>query len=103
MRHVFAFLIHLLSPFIQFRSTPMPDSFYEGKDDLTAAMGFEENGVTTIAFRRSLESQEPSDHTIEENMMLIWSVGQTHGNYNHKPASGLEKGEASILDFYRYC
>ena len=81
----------------------MPDSFYEGKDDLTAAMGFEENGVTTIAFRRSLESQEPSDHTIEENMMLIWAVGQTHGDYNHKPASGLEKGEASILDFYRYC
>ena len=79
----------------------MPDSFYEGKDDLTAAMGFEENGITTIAFRRSLQSQEPSDHTIEETMMLIWAVGQTHGNYNHKPDSGLEKGQASILDFYR--
>ena len=79
----------------------MPDSFYDGKDDLTAAMGFEENGVTTIAFRRSLESSDPSDHSISENMMLIWSVGQTHGNYNHRPESGLERGQASVLDFYR--
>ena len=79
----------------------MPDSFYDGKDDLTAAMGFEDNGVTTIAFRRSLESSEPTDHSISENMMLIWSVGQTHGNYNHRPKSGLERGQASVLDFYR--
>ena len=36
------------------RSTPQPDEFYGGKDDLTAAVGYEEDGVTTIAFRKKL-------------------------------------------------
>jgi hypothetical protein len=35
----------------------MADSFYGGKDDLTAAIGYEENGVTTIAFRRKLQGK----------------------------------------------
>ena len=34
-------------------------------------------------------------------MKLIWAIGQTFGNYIHKPASGLEKGKASVPDFYR--
>ena len=34
-------------------------------------------------------------------MRLIWAIGQTFGSYNHQPASGLERGEASIPDFYR--
>ena len=33
------------------RSTPKRDEFYGGKDDLTAAVGWEENGITTIMFR----------------------------------------------------
>ena len=33
------------------RSTPKRDEFYGGKDDLTAAVGWEENGITTIIFR----------------------------------------------------
>ena len=33
--------------------------------------------------------------------MLIWAVGQAHGDYNHIPDSGLEKGKASVQDFYR--
>ena len=33
------------------RSTPRRDEFYGGNDDLTAAVGWEENGVTTIMFR----------------------------------------------------
>ena len=40
-----------------FRSTPMPDSFFGGKDDLTAALGYEEDGVTTIVFRKKLEGE----------------------------------------------
>jgi hypothetical protein len=33
----------------------MPDSFYGGKEDLTAALGYEEDGTTTIIFRKKLE------------------------------------------------
>ena len=40
---------------ICFRSTPMPDNFFGGKDDLTSALGYEENGVTTILFRKKID------------------------------------------------
>ena len=84
------------------RSTPMADQFYNGMDDLTAAAGYEENGVTTIVFRKKVKATDLSDHTIEnEDMMLIWAVGQSEGNYAHRPNSGLESGTASIDNFYR--
>jgi hypothetical protein len=35
----------------------MPDSFYGGKEDLTSALGYEEDGVTTIIFRKKLEGR----------------------------------------------
>ena len=100
----------------------MADIFYNGQDDLTGALGYEKDGVTTVVFRRSLKSRrrsilqhfiinlknvienlafEQSDHSIvDEPMMLIWAVGQTHGSYSHKPDSGLEKGNPSVPDFY---
>ena len=37
------------------RSTPMRDEFYNGVQSLTAAVGEEENGYTTILFRRKLQ------------------------------------------------
>lgn len=37
------------------RSTPRVDSFWGGHDDITAASGFEENGVTTIMFRKKIQ------------------------------------------------
>lgn len=37
------------------RSTPRLDTFWGGKNDLTAAMGFEKDGVTTIVFRKKLK------------------------------------------------
>lgn len=36
------------------RSTPRFDTFWGGKNDLTAAMGYEKDGVTTIVFRKKL-------------------------------------------------
>ena len=36
------------------RSTPQPDSFYDGTESLTAAVGTELNGVTKIVFRKKL-------------------------------------------------
>ena len=38
------------------RSTPRPDEFYLGKDDVTGAAGSQKDGITTIAFRKKLFS-----------------------------------------------
>lgn len=85
-----------------FRSTPRVDSFWGGKDDLTATGGFEENGITTIIFRRKLESTEQSDHSIVNDLMhVIWSRGQEPGKYVHLPLSGLEKEQSSVQEFYK--
>ncbi|KAL1129683.1 hypothetical protein AAG570_012628 [Ranatra chinensis] len=84
------------------RSTPRVDTFWGGKNDLTAAMGFEKDGVTTILFRKKLIATEPTDHSIENAMMhIIWARGQEIGNYVHVPMSGLESETASVNDFYR--
>lgn len=37
------------------RSTPRVDGYWGGKNDLIAAIGFEKDGVTTIAFRKKLK------------------------------------------------
>lgn len=37
------------------RSTPRIDGYWGGKNDLIAAVGFEKDGVTTIAFRKKLK------------------------------------------------
>nr|CAD7200768.1 unnamed protein product [Timema douglasi] len=46
------------------RSTPRFDTFWGGKNDLTAAMGFEKDGVTTILFRRKLKVVASSKVTL---------------------------------------
>lgn len=59
------------------RSTPRLDTFFGGKSDLTATGGFEENGVTIIMFRKKLEADHESDHTIVNDLMtVIWARGQ---------------------------
>ncbi|XP_073961160.1 uncharacterized protein isoform X2 [Choristoneura fumiferana] len=84
------------------RSTPRVDTFWGGHDDITAASGFEENGVTTIMFRRKLQAKEPTDHSIVDDVMhVIWARGQEPGQYRHAPPSGLEQGKAAVKDFYR--
>jgi len=59
------------------RSTPRRDEFYGGKDDLTAAVGWEENGVTTIMFRKPINSADiHTDSNFESIITLIWAYGQ---------------------------
>lgn len=78
------------------------DTFWGGKNDLTAAMGFEKDGVTTILFRKKLEAKEASDHSIEKELMhVIFAQGQEKGKYVHVPKSGVESAGASVKDFYR--
>lgn len=44
----------------------------------------------------------PSDHSIvDDDMHVIWALGQEEGMYHHAPASGLEAETPSIPDFYR--
>ncbi|CAG0924291.1 unnamed protein product, partial [Notodromas monacha] len=84
------------------RSTPREDAYWGFRSDITASFGVEEDGVTTIAFRRKLDASEPTDHSIvDDEMTVIWARGQEPGMYVHSPASGLEQGAASDPDFYR--
>lgn len=84
------------------RSTPKMDTFWGGRNDITAAMGFEKDGVTTILFRKKLIAKEPSDHTIVDDLMhVIWAQGQEPGKYVHVPASGVETPAAKVKDFYK--
>ena len=46
----------ILDYYTRDRSTPMLDGAYGGTQDLTGAIGQEVNGVTTIIFRRRIQS-----------------------------------------------
>lgn len=84
------------------RSTPRDDGFWGGLDSLTAASGFEKDGVTTVVFRRKLQTNDETDHAIKgEEMHVIWAKGQEQGSYVHHPLSGLEREKPSIPNFYR--
>ena len=85
------------------RSTPLRDSVYDGEDDLTAAIGWEEDGETTIIFRKKMAANGPTDHSIiDDQMHVIWATGQEQGQYSHRPHSGLESKDetASVPNFY---
>ena len=85
------------------RSTPLRDEKWDGEDDITAAIGWERDGETTIVFRKKLSASGPTDHSIvNENMHVIWALGQDQGEYSHSPKSGLESGAVtpSVPDFY---
>lgn len=61
------------------RSTPRRDSFYGGSDDLTAAIGWEEDGVTTVIFRKPVVGSRDSgkaDHDFTGLLKVIWANGQ---------------------------
>lgn len=78
------------------RSTPKPDEFWGGKSDLTLGTGFEEDGVTTIIFRKRLEANESTDHTLDDDLTnVIWAKGQ------EKASSGIVQEISSIKDFYK--
>eukprot|EP00092_Neocalanus_flemingeri_P024776 GFUD01026865.1.p1 GENE.GFUD01026865.1~~GFUD01026865.1.p1 ORF type:complete len:678 (-),score=153.52 GFUD01026865.1:380-2230(-) len=91
----------ILDYYTRDRSTPQRDNFWDGDDDLTAAIGWEEDGETTIIFRKKLSANGPTDHSItNEEMHIIWATGQEQGMYSHSPASGLEAGNPSVPNFY---
>lgn len=71
------------------RSTPRMDSFFGGVDSLTAAVGSETNGVTTLRWRRKLTGDGPADHNITDAVHdVIYAYGQK-APYSHQFPSGL--------------
>lgn len=73
------------------RATPREDSFYNGSDSLVAAYGYEEDGITTIMFKKPLTASDKADRSFEKGPMhVIWAWGQDPINYLHDPPSALE-------------
>ncbi len=58
------------------RSTPQRDEFYGGDSDLTAAIGWEEDGTTTVMFRRPLKGGAKADHDFGGELEFIWAHGR---------------------------
>lgn len=85
------------------RSTPRMDENYGGIQNLLGAIGVEDNGITTIRWRRKLESSDSTDHSILPGLThVIWAIGQEAGNYKHRPASGLENSPSEeSKNFYK--
>ena len=88
------------------RSTPRRDKVYGGQDDLTAAIGWEQDGVTTVMFRKPASGAEDSgkqDHNFGGQLTLIWAYGQTgvefykedvllyHGGNKGRSTLGMQK------------
>lgn len=82
------------------RHTPKVDAEWGGRDDLTAAAGWEKNGVTTLIFRRKLAATDGPDHSIQGEMLVIYARGQSPGEYVSDPAHRLERNNPIVNDFY---
>ena len=79
------------------RSTPQHDAFYGGESDLLAAYGWQEDGKTTLRFKKDLGCDRKADHVFEGNLMFIWAIGQSGNSFypndelkfHTKPNSGV--------------
>ena len=60
------------------RSTPQSDGIFGGQDDLTGAVGWEdqESARTTIMFRKRLRVDHATDHAFSGKLQFIWAHGQ---------------------------
>jgi len=84
------------------RSTPQADTWYNGTDDLTAAVATRVDGILHVRFRRNLTSADPTDHGFSDiPFRLNWARGQTPTQFWHMPMSGMEMCKTSDYGFYR--
>ncbi|CAJ0607497.1 unnamed protein product [Cylicocyclus nassatus] len=66
------------------KASPRPDTVFGGSDSLTAASAFNEDGLTTVVFRKKLRGKHDFwDHTISGPMTVIWAKGADPNNYQH--------------------
>uniref|UniRef100_A0A915A5V3 DOMON domain-containing protein n=1 Tax=Parascaris univalens TaxID=6257 RepID=A0A915A5V3_PARUN len=84
------------------RATPRLDSFYGGDDSLTSAVAYEQDGITTLIFRKPLKAKDGADNAIMRGpMTVIWAKGAQSANY--VPAAGesvFKDGSAKNSDFF---
>ncbi|VDM93706.1 unnamed protein product, partial [Onchocerca ochengi] len=56
--------------------TPLPDEFFGGQDSLTSAIAYQQDGITTVIFRKPLEASDQADRTISsKETTVIWAKG----------------------------
>lgn len=66
------------------KATPMEDTFFGGENSLTSAAAFQEDGVTTLIFRKKLQAEEKWDNSfVNGPMTVIWAKGADPMNYVH--------------------
>ncbi|XP_021958125.1 uncharacterized protein LOC110854037 [Folsomia candida] len=82
------------------RHTPLPDYIWGGRDDLIGAVGWEQYGVTTLAFRRRMDAADGPDHPIRGDMQVIWARGQEPGEVVPVPQHQLTPGNPTVSSFY---
>ena len=62
--------------------------------------GWEEDSTTTIVFRRKVRTSDGPDHSIKDEMLVIWSRGQQPGEHVNSPNFQLDRGVSRTSDFY---
>uniref|UniRef100_A0A914P111 DOMON domain-containing protein n=1 Tax=Panagrolaimus davidi TaxID=227884 RepID=A0A914P111_9BILA len=75
------------------RSTPLQDSFLQGRISFSAAFGIERDGRTVVMFRRNIQSFEQTDHPLGNGRIHgIWAKSRDgsdelrwHGAKNRGP------------------
>uniref|UniRef100_A0A8R1DKC4 DOMON domain-containing protein n=1 Tax=Caenorhabditis japonica TaxID=281687 RepID=A0A8R1DKC4_CAEJA len=66
------------------KATPMQDTFFGGENSLTSAAAFQEDGVTTLVFRKKIQAEEKWDNSFTNGpMTVIWAKGADPMNYVH--------------------
>ncbi|CAJ0576519.1 unnamed protein product, partial [Mesorhabditis spiculigera] len=87
------------------KATPRMDSFFGGSDDLSGASAYQEDGVTTIVFRRKLEADHPADHTIAPGpMTVVWAKGADPERYQHTTGGAPIRADPAFFgqDLFKY-
>lgn len=66
-----------------------PDTAYNGKNDLFNVTGSEVNGITTIEFKRNLNTLEPYDVRIVNGVnSFIWAIGPSDNTFEEHSLLG---------------
>ena len=83
------------------RSTPRPDMFWGGRDDLLAGGVWEEGGRTVMVFRKNI-SGGVADQPLQGVTHLIWAMGQSGGFYGEDQFKwhGENRGKVVIGNIY---
>lgn len=82
------------------RSTPLPDSYYGGEDDLASYHAWEEDGKTTLRVVRS-SGGGVADHALEGELHVIWAHGQQAPYYGPDQLKyhGKNSRGVTVVDF----